>query len=76
MASVPTGQQSHQCSPELSTFLKIFTESPATLKSKRSAKYYIYLALYTFTHPTEKDTLLGHVYQMRLFVKFALSTTF
>lgn len=59
----------------LSTFLKILTENPATFKPKRNTKYfYIYLALSAFTRPTEKDMFLGNVYQMRLSVKFALST--
>lgn len=66
---------SHQHSLVLSTFPKILTEDPATFKPKRKAKcFYIHLALPAFTHPTEKDMFLGNVYQMRLSVKFALST--
>lgn len=66
---------SHQRSLLLSTFPKFPTEDPATFKPKRNAKcFYIYLALSAFTHPTEKDMFVGNVYQMKLFVKFALST--
>lgn len=34
----------------------------------------IHLALYAFTHTTKKEKLCWNAYQMRLFVKFALST--
>lgn len=35
---------------------------------------YVYLALYAFKHTTEKEKFRWNVYQMRLFVKFALIT--
>lgn len=51
-------------------------KNPAMVKSKRNAYLFIviHLALYTFTHTTEKEKLCWNAYQMRLFVKFALST--
>lgn len=49
---------------------------PAVVKSKRNAYLFIviHLALYAFIHTTKKEKLCWNAYQMRLFVKFALST--